>query len=202
MKIVGLTYYTGKESVVLKSDSSLLTNRKPLFVPEWCKELCALPCWVLRVSRLGKSIAPKFAERYYDAVAAGLDFFAADKLHEAIADKQPWTEAIAFEGSLAVGRWEPVEQICCPLQPQPQPGDGQHKWLKERNEKTTEEAAWDSVGLKEVFAQAIARASELVTIRQGDLLYVAHPYAKIILQAEDKVQCMYNGEETLFCRVK
>jgi len=187
---------------VLKSDSSLLTNRKPLFVPEWCNELCALPCWVLRVSRLGRSIAPKFAERYYDAVAAGLDFYAADKLQEALAGGEPWTQAIAFEGSLAVGQWEPVEHICCPLQPQPQPGDGQHRWLIERNGEAIEQTAWDNVGLKEVFSQAIARISELVTIRQGDLIYVAHPYARMHLQAEDKTQCIYNGDEMLMCRIK
>ena len=187
---------------MLKSDSSLLTNRKPLFVPEGCEQLCALPCWVLRVSRLGRSIAPKFASRYYDAVAAGLDFFAADRLQQAIAAGQPWTEAIAFEGSLAVGTWEQIEPVSCPLQPLPQPGDGQHKWLIERNGETAQEVAWDSVAMAETFSQAIARISNMVTIRQGDLLYVAHPYARMALQPEDKVQCMYNGEEQLSCKIK
>ena len=202
MKIVGLTYYTGKESVVLKSDSSLLTNRKPLFVPEWCNELSALPCWVLRISRLGRSIAPKFADRYYDAVASGLDFFSADGLQRAQAQASPWTEAIAFEGSLAVGKWESVEQICCPLQPTPQPGDGQHRWQLEREGEMIQDIAWDSIGLKETFSRAIARVSELVTIRQGDMVYVGHSYARMTLRAEDKLQCIYNGEETLFCRIK
>ena len=83
MKIIGITYYDGSENIVLKSDSSLLVNRKPLFVPERVTDLQALPCIVLRVSRLGKCIAPRFASRYYDAVAAGVDFFAADLLREA-----------------------------------------------------------------------------------------------------------------------
>ena len=211
MKIVGLTYYAGKESVVLKSDSSLLTNRKPLFVPEGCGELCALPCWVLRVSRLGRSIAPKFATRYYDAVAAGLDFFSADKLRQAQAEGMAWTEAIAFEGSLAVGTWEQVEsekwkvkteRADCPLAPKDEPKSEPHHWLLERNGVTTQEYAWDSIGLADTFSQAIARISNMVTIRQGDLLYIAHPYARWTLQAEDKLQSMYNGEETLFCRIK
>ena len=51
MKIIGITYYDGSENIVLKSDSSLLVNRKPLFVPERVTDLQALPCIVLRVSR-------------------------------------------------------------------------------------------------------------------------------------------------------
>lgn len=211
MKIVGVTYYAGKESVVLKSDSSLLTNRKPLFVPEGCGELCALPCWVLRVSRLGRSVAPKFAARYYDAVAAGLDFFSADKLRQAQAEGTAWTEAIAFEGSLAVGTWKLVEseqskleseKADCPLAPKDEPKSEPHQWLVERQGETTDEITWDCAGLADTFAQAIARISNMVTIRQGDLLYIAHPYARWTLQAEDKLQSMYNGEETLFCRIK
>ena len=87
----------------------MLVNRKPLFVPEATSDLQVLPCWVLRVSRLGRCVAPRFAARYYDAVAPGCDFFAADLLREAKAAGKPWTEAMAFEGSLAFGKWRVSE---------------------------------------------------------------------------------------------
>ena len=108
MKIIGITYYDGKENVVLKSDSSMTVNRKPLFVPEAIGDLRVLPCWVLRVSRLGKCIAERYASRYYDAVAAGLDFFGADMLQAAKIGGRPWTEAVAFEGSLAFGEMSEI----------------------------------------------------------------------------------------------
>ena len=89
--------------MVLKGDSCLLNGRKPMFIPDWTHELGMTPCKILRVSRLGKEIAPRFADRYYDAVAPGADFIALDILREAKTKGEPWTKAIAFDYSLAVG---------------------------------------------------------------------------------------------------
>ena len=105
MKIIGFIYHNGGAEMVLKGDSCLLTNRKPLFVPDWTQALCVTDCLVLRVSRLGKEIAPKFANRYYDAVAPGEDFIALDIAREAEQAGKPWTKALAFDFSLAVGEW-------------------------------------------------------------------------------------------------
>ena len=93
----------GRWSMVLKGDSCLLNGRKPMFIPEWTQELGVTDCIILRVSRLGKEVALKFADRYYDAIAPGADFIAMDTLREAQATQQPWTKALAFDYSLAIG---------------------------------------------------------------------------------------------------
>ena len=190
LKIIGITYYDGCENVVLKSDSSLTVNRKPLFVPEAITDLQALPCWVLRVSRLGKCIAPRFASRYYDAVAAGVDFFGADKLQAAKAAGKPWTEAIAFEGSLAVGE---MSEVRC------QKSDA--KWRVVREDEQIEELEWGG-DLREVFDQAVARVSELLTIRQGDLIYVAHNEQPWQMQMNDVIRACSGDDELLYCKIK
>jgi len=100
MKIAGLTYYDGQYHAVMKSDSSLLNQRKPFFLPDWSHEISATPCIVARIGRMGRHIAPRFAERYYDSLALGLNFRAEDKLR---AGEQ--TEALAFDEALAVGQW-------------------------------------------------------------------------------------------------
>ena len=74
MKIIGFIAIDGSVEMVMKGDSCLLNNRKPFFLPEQDADIRMTPCIVLRVSRLGKHIAPKFANRYYDAVANGADF--------------------------------------------------------------------------------------------------------------------------------
>ena len=99
MKIIGFIYRGEESEMVLKGDSCLLNGRKPLFMPEWTKELGVTDCMILRVSRLGKEIAPKFADRYYDAVAPGADFIAMDLAREAEKAGRPWTEALAFDYS-------------------------------------------------------------------------------------------------------
>lgn len=188
LKIVGITYYDGCENVVLKSDSSLTVNRKPLFVPETINDLQALPCWVLRVSRLGKCIAPRFAGRYYDAVAAGVDFFGADKLQAAKAAGKPWTEAVAFEGSLAVGEYSAISEVV-------------GHWQLMRGEEQVEELEWGG-DLREVFDQAVARVSELLTIRQGDLIYVARNGQPWQLQMNDVIRACSGDDELLYCKIK
>ena len=198
MKIVGITYYDGNASVVLKSDSSLLVNRKPLFVPDWLHELQALPCWVLRVSRLGKCIAPRFASRYYDAVAAGVDFFSADKLREALAEGRPWTEAVAFENSLAVGEMEEVGSKKSEV--------GSKKlevrWELRRGDEMIEQMTWAPEGMQDALDQAVARVSDLLTIRQGDLIYVAMNTRPWQLQQEDILRCTNDEQERLYCKIK
>ena len=93
MKIVGLTYYFGEQEMVLKCDSCLLNGRKPMFVPDSTKDLRFLPVVIARISRLGKNIEARFADRYYDAIAPGADFVAYDRLSEARKEGKSWTQA-------------------------------------------------------------------------------------------------------------
>ena len=172
MKIIGFTSFDGdKPQILLKGDSCLLVNRKPFFAPDWTKELRAKPCIVLRVSRLGKSIVSRFADRYYDVFAHGYDIFAQDKLIQAQQSGHAWTEATCFDYSLVVGEWQlpnflPAEGLC--ISP----------------------------------SEAIVRASRLMTIRQGDLIYIhAHADARSIQR--DEVLCGPSGdEESLYCKIK
>lgn len=194
MKIVGVTYYDGCENVVLKSDSSMLVNRKPLFLPEATGDLQALPCWVLRVSRLGRSIAPRFAARYYDAVAPGMDFFAADLLRQAKSRGASWTEAVAFENSLAIGAWQLVKDGSLPIVCS--------EWSVARGGNRVGQAVSAPLETGQAFADAVARVSDLVTIRQGDLIYIACRQTPWQLQVEDIVRCTSGEEETLYCKIK
>ena len=78
MKIICFSKIEGEIKMILKGDSSLLNNKKPFFIPDWSRDVRVTPCVVLRVSRMGKNIGLKFASRYFDAVALGLNIFAAD----------------------------------------------------------------------------------------------------------------------------
>ena len=174
MKIIGFIYDEGKIAMVLKGDSCLLNGRKPFFLPEGTHEIGATECVILRVSRLGKGIAPKFAARYYDAVAPGVDFIAMDLLRKAQAAGKPWTQAIAFDYSLAIGEW------------------GER--MKEENERMK-----DFVLSPE---EAIAEASKVMTIRQGDLIYIQRAQAPRPVQKEEIIRMEIDGEEKLYCKIK
>ena len=175
MKIIGFIYRDEKDEMVLKGDSCLLNGRKPLFMPEWTKELGVTECIILRVSRLGKEIAPKFADRYYDAVAPGADFIAMDLAREAEQAGRPWTQALAFDYSLAIGEWlEGVKEL---------KNEGVKEWLMTPQE-------------------AIARASKVMTIRQGDLIYIQKRQAPRPVAKEEIIRVEIDGEEKLYCKIK
>ena len=157
--------------MVLKGDSCLLNGRKPFFIPDWCQEIGATDCMILRVSRLGKEIAPKFANRYYDAVTPGVDFVALDMLRETEQAGKPWTKALAFDYSLAIGEWMDIGH-----------------WTLDHLVLTPEEA--------------IAEASKVMTIRQGDLIYIQAKQAPKPVQREQVITTVIDGEEKLYCKIK
>ena len=172
MKIIGFVYHNGQTEMVLKGDSCLLNGRKPLFVPDWTNDLGVTECIILRVSRLGKEIAPKFANRYYDAVAPGADFVAQDILRDAQAAGQPWTKALAFDYSLAIGEW------------------------------ILDNGQWNLENLVLSPEEAIAQASKVMTIRQGDLIYIQRRQAPRTVHKEEIIRAEINGEEKLYCKIK
>ena len=185
MKIIGFVHSNGEGlqakgewTMLLKGDSCMLNGRKPMFIPEWTKELGVTPCIVLRVSRLGKCIATRFADRYYDAVAPGADFVALDLLREAQAKGGPWTQAIGFDYSLAIGEWEPTP---CPS-------------LKGREFEGTEYVMSPE--------EAIAEASQWMTIRQGDLIYIQARKAPQLVAPEQILRVEIDGKEKLYCKIK
>jgi len=176
MKIIGFIYRDGHDEMVLKGDSCLLNGRKPFFTPEDSEEIGATECLILRVSRLGKEIGLKFANRYYDAVAPGVDFVALDSLREAQAQGKPWTEAVAFDYSLAIGDWITNDEMSA---------------AELRND-----------GMIISPEEAIVKASKRMTIRQGDLIYIQRRQAPRRVQREEVIRMEINGQEKLYCKIK
>ena len=64
--------------IFMKPDSALLKDSKPFFIPDFSQQVDYETELVVRINRLGKNIAPRFASRYYDAVTVGIDFTARD----------------------------------------------------------------------------------------------------------------------------
>lgn len=161
--------------MVLKGDSCLLNGRKPFFMPDTTQEVGVTACMILRVSRLGKEIGLPFANRYYDAVAPGADFAALDLLRAAQAAGRPWTQALAFDYSLAIGEFMEPSAFS-----QAYPAS---EWLMSPEE-------------------AVTAASKVMTIRQGDLIYIQKKQAPRVVQREEIICATINGEEKLYCKIK
>ena len=97
--------------VFMKPKSALLQPHTPFYYPEFTNDLhyeCEL---VLRISKNGKYIQDKFANKYYDAVTTGIDFTARDIQNDLKAKGLPWEKAKSWDNSAAIGKWIPFSSI-------------------------------------------------------------------------------------------
>lgn len=209
MKIMGFTYLSGisaeeqsgnrldEQEFLLKGDSALLVNKKPFFVPEKTLCLAAHPCVVMRISKLGKNISPRFAYRYIDAIAAGLHIEDEGMLALARKEGHSWTAAIAADGSLPVGAFLPLSEDGC---------ECNFRFFLEGEEK--------HIRLAELpIAEAVAAVSRVMTIRQGDMLFLTTRQAPFYPKMEQFITATIQAEqipeeyaeaarENLYCKIK
>lgn len=185
MKIIGFAYIDGKTEMLLKGDSSLLNNRKPMFIPDWTNDMRFTPAIVLRVSRLGKNIATRFGNRYYDAVAPAADFTAYDCLSAARQNGESWTRATGFDFSLAVGEFGEESAF---------------DWSIESEEGVCD--VINSMPLIISAEEAVHQASEVMTIRQGDLIYIQQQAEGQSVAANQTLHATIGKEDRLYCKIK
>ena len=159
--------------MAMKSDSSLLNQGKPFFLPDLSEDIRQCPCVVVRICRLGRSIEPRFADRYYDAMAYGIDFRANDLLLQG-----QMTEGLAFDGALCVGEWLPSATF-----------------RQQSDMLPVIEQAFP-------IEDAIAQISCVMTLRMGDLLFIDLPEEAQPVQREDIISRYHNEQPLLYCRIK
>lgn len=84
-------------------DSCMIRSGKPFFIPEFDEEFRAYLSLAVRINRLGKCVASKFADRYWNEITLGVSIRGVDTLNELIENELPWSEALVFDRSLIIG---------------------------------------------------------------------------------------------------
>lgn len=105
MKIIRIVSFFPSLSMDFHPDSALLLPGRPLFYPDFGGEWKVAPMLAVRLNRLGKSVAEKFASRYYDALAIAFGIEPAD------ADAMAEGELSGMDTSLAHGDWMAPEEF-------------------------------------------------------------------------------------------
>ena len=155
-----------KEPVLfMKPDTALLKDGKPFFLPPFSERIEYETELVVRISRLGKNIAPRFAHRYYDAVTVGIDFTARDLQARLRAEGSPWEISTGFDGSAGVGDFIPVDEAAGNLQ-------DLHFSLRIDGKEVQRGHTADMIFPVD---EMIAYISRFYTLRMGDLLFTGTP---------------------------
>lgn len=97
--------------IFMKPESALLKDNKPFYLPDFSSQIEYEAEIVVRISKMGKNIATKFAHRYYDAVALGVDFTARDLQNQLKANGSPWEICKAFDNSAPISKFIPSSDL-------------------------------------------------------------------------------------------
>ncbi len=172
----------------LKPDTALLRNNDPFYLPSFSQEVhyeCEL---VVRINRVGKAIAERFAHRYYDEVGLGIDFTARDLQRRAIAEGLPWESCKAFDRSAAISpEFVSLQELG---------GDVQrlHFTLDVNGERRQR---GDTAEMLFTVDRIIATVSRYMTLRMGDLLYTGTPAGVGPVRPGDTLRAALEGRETV-----
>ena len=91
--------------VFLKPDSAILPNKNPFFIPTFSNDVHYEVEVLIKINRVGKHIALRFAHKYYDEIGLGIDFTARDVQQQCKEKGLPWEKAKAFDGSAVIGNF-------------------------------------------------------------------------------------------------
>ena len=84
-------------------DSPILRSGNPFFVPEFDDRFEAYPALAIKINRLGKSIAPRFVNRYFCEATFAMTIRATTLLEKLRSNGLPWTPAVNFDKSCLLG---------------------------------------------------------------------------------------------------
>lgn len=186
------TFYKPEEPVIfLKADSSLLMNRKPFFLPDHLGQVDYETEIVVRINRVGKTIAQKFVHRYYDAVTVGIDFTARDLQKKLRAEGKPWDLCKGFDGAAAIGEWIPKEEFA----------DVQNlNFHLDINGKTVQQGNTSDMLFK--IDEIISYISQFYTLKTGDILYTGTPVGVGPVKIDDQLEGYIEDRKVLDFKVK
>ncbi len=174
----------------LKPDSALATDKMPFFIPDFAKRFDYEAEIVIRIAKLGKNIAEKFAYRYYDAWTVGLDMTARDLQDEARQKSLPWSICKGFDQSAIVGDFLPVDRENV------QATD----FHMDLNGRTVQKASTADM----IFSidRLISYASRFFTLKTGDLIFTGTPYGVGPVHIDDVLEAWLGENKVLNLRVK
>lgn len=172
--------------VFMKPDTAALRNNKPFFIPDFSQELHYETELIIKINRLGKNIAAKYAHRYYSEIGLGIDFTARDIQRKLKEEGKPWELAKAFDSSAVIGDFIPVERL----------GNVQdlHFHLDINKQRVQNGHSADMIF---PIDELIAYISRFFTLKIGDLIFTGTPVGVGTVSPEDKLEG-YIGEEKLF----
>lgn len=185
MKIINITPTEEHESVIyLMPDTVLHRNNDAFYLPDFSEQITARLAIVIRIQKIGKNIAPKFANRYYNEVSVGLNLEARDILLKQQAKGWPWDEAIGFDNSAPIGTFVPKTE--------------NYELVLTSGENTLQTTSISNDDIDQI----ISKCSKHFTLKIGDFIYISPTAEFFTLTQNQQLKVNLNKNSLLDCHIK
>ena len=175
----------------MKPDTAIPQARTPFYIPSFSADIHYEVELVLKINKMGKNIAEKFAANYYSEIAVGIDFTARDLQNKLKEKGLPWEKAKAFDGSAPVSSFVNISGLN-------NKNNIRFKLLKNKEEVQK----GNSNDLIFNFDKLIAYISSFFTLKKGDLIFTGTPAGVGKVTAGDKLEAYLEDKLMLKVNVK
>jgi 2-keto-4-pentenoate hydratase/2-oxohepta-3-ene-1,7-dioic acid hydratase in catechol pathway len=177
--------------VFIKPDSAVLPKEQDFYIPEFTKDVHHEVEVLVKICKVGKHIAERFAHKYYDEISLGLDFTARDLQSKLKEKGLPWEKAKGFDGAAVIGKWLPKSDF---------------KNLNNLNFsllKNNEIIQNGNTGLMLwKIDELIAYISKFFTLKKGDIIFTGTPAGVGQITTNDYLSGRLEGQELFALNIK
>ena len=177
--------------IFMKPDSAILAKNQPFFIPDFSENIHYEVEILVKISKVGKYIDKKYANKYYEEIGLGIDFTARD-LQNQLKDKGlPWEKCKAFDGSAVIGNWLLKSQF-------KDVNNLSFSLLK--NDKNVQEGNTSMMLWK--IDEIIEYVSKYFTLKIGDIIFTGTPEGVGKVFANDRLKGLIENTEMFSITVK
>jgi len=177
--------------IFLMPETALIRSNKPFFYPDFSNDIHYEVELVVKISKLGKNIAEKFAPRYYDEIGIGIDFTARDVQARLKEKGLPWEKAKSFDGAAPIGDFLNKNEL---------PEANNISFSLEKNNELVQNG--NSKDMIYSIDAIIAHVSQYFTLKIGDLIFTGTPAGVGPVKIGDELVGKIENKELLRVLVK
>ena len=177
--------------IFIKPDSAVLPREQDFYIPEFSKDIHYEVEVLVKIKKVGKHIALKFAPNYYDEIGLGIDFTARDLQLQLKEKGLPWEKAKGFDGAAVIGKWFPKSEF-------KDVDDLNFSLLK--NGKPVQRGNTGLMLWK--IDEIISYVSKFFMLKKGDVIFTGTPAGVGRVIANDYLSGILENEEVFSVKIK
>ena len=177
--------------VFLKPDSAILLKQYPFVIPEFSEDVHHEIELIVKISKVGKYIEPKFAHKYYDEISVGIDFTARDLQAKLKEKGLPWEKAKAFDGSAVIGEFLPKSQFV----------SLENVTFELKNNNISVQKGNSNRMLWNI-DELISYVSQFFTLKIGDIIFTGTPEGVAAVKPDDVLEGFLEGNKLFSIQIK